>query len=388
MQQSNRVYSLDLLKGIVMIVMGLDHVRDYIHADASVYNPTDPALTYPLLFITRWVTNFCAPVFSFLAGISAYLAGRKMTKGELSKFLIKRGLWLIFLEFTILNFAWYFDPGFHNPELVVIWSLGVSMIFMALMIYLQPKYIIAICVTIIIGHNALDGVHFPGSYLWSIIHDPNLFKLTPSVQLTIEYTLVPWVAVMSLGYGVGWLYDPGFDPTHRRKLLQNIGIISIVIFFALRWINVYGDPNPWSVYDTPVQTAMSFLNVTKYPPSLLYLLITLGPALIFLARSENMRGRVSSFFSTFGRVPFFYYVIHLYLIHIIALILAEVAGFGWRKMILKSWISGNPDLHGYGFDLWVVFAVWIFVIASLYPLCRWFDEYKGKNKGKWWLSYL
>lgn len=385
---TNRVSSVDLLKGIVMVVMALDHVRDYVHIDASLHNPSDPLNTTILLYFTRWITHFCAPVFSFLAGISVYLVGLRKSKSELSAFLIKRGLWLIFLELTIVNFGWYFDPEFRNPNLLVIWALGASMITLALLIHLSVRNILLISCAVILGHNALDGIHFQGSYAWSILHDPAIFQIMPGFLLDIEYTLIPWVTVMSLGYCFGALFDPEVDRALRMRVLRNSGIIMIITFFVIRGINIYGDPRPWTEYETLVQTAMSFFNAAKYPPSLVYLLMTLGPAMLILAYTENARGRVVEFFSTFGRVPFFYYLLHVYLIHVLALILAGLFGFGWRVMILKRWVTDNPDLQGYGFNLWVVYLVWVITIAILYPLCKWYDVYKKGNRAKWWLSYL
>ena len=383
-----RIESLDLLKGIVMVVMALDHIRDYFHAPAFMYDPNDPMFTSLPIFFTRFITNYCAPVFCFLAGASAYLAGRRKQKKELSAFLLKRGTWLVFLELTIVNFAWYFDIHFHSPGLLVIWSLGISMIVLAALIHLPLKAIVVFSIALIFGHNLLDNIHFPGNYPWAVLHEESTFKYSETFRLYVAYPVVPWIAVMSLGYCFGKLYDKSFDAEKRKKILLIIGFSAIALFFILRGINVYGNPSKWIHYDTFRQTLMSFLAPAKYPPSLLYLLMTLGPALVFLALTENWKGRFVNFFSTFGRVPFFYYILHLYLIHILAMAAAQLTGYGWKIMILPDWVGSVPALKGYGFHLWVVYLVWVAVILALYPLCKKFDRYKQAHKEKWWLSYL
>ena len=383
-----RIESIDLLKGLVMVIMALDHTRDYFHSSAFLFDPTDPAQTTLIVFFTRWITHFCAPAFSFLAGISAFMAGRRRTTGELSGFLFKRGLWLILIDLTIVNFAWYFDIQFRTLDLFVIWSLGVSMIVLAGLIHLPRKFILLFSVILIFGHDLLDHIHYPGNILWSVLHEFTIVKFSDSLQLYIGYPLIPWIAVMSLGYYFGSLYDPSVDPLKRKKIFSIIGITAIVAFIIIRWINVYGDPLGWKHYDTVSKSLISFLNPFKYPPSLLYLLMTLGGVFLFLANSEKLKGKVVKFFSVFGRVPFFYYILHLYLIHGIALIFAQLSGFGWQKLILPGWITEQPGMKGYGFDLWVVYLVWIGVIVSLYPLCKRFDTYKMNHKEKWWLSYL
>ena len=383
-----RIQSIDLLKGLVMVIMALDHVRDYFHFSAFYFDPTDPTQTTLPIFFTRFITHFCAPTFCFLAGTSAFMVGKRKTKSELSGFLLKRGLWLVFIEMTIVNFAWYFDIYFRSPGLLVIWSLGISMIVLAAVIHLPRKYILAFSLLLIFGHNLLDTVHYDGSFLWSILHEFKFFKLTESVEFVVGYPIIPWIAVMALGYYFGAFYDTSFDSHQRKKLFNLIGFFAIVAFIILRLSNVYGDPILYIDYETTAKDLISFFNPSKYPPSLLYLLMTLGTALVFLANAEKLKGKVVDFFSTFGRVPFFYYILHLYLIHLVALLFAELSGFGWRLMILQDWVTETPALKGYGFPLWVVYAVWIGVIVLLYPLCKKFDNYKQSHKEKWWLSYL
>lgn len=383
-----RIESLDLLKGLVIVIMALDHVRDYFHYSSYFFDPTDPALTNVPIYFTRFITNFCAPAFSFLAGISAFMVGKRKTPSELSSFLLKRGMWLIFIELVIVNFAWHFNIHFTNIPFAVIWVLGISMILLAGLIHLQRKYILLFSCVLIFGHNLLDTVQFDGSILWTFIHERKRYPVLDGRTLSIGYAVIPWVAVMSLGYWFGSFYDKSFDPARRKKIFNIIGISALALFIVLRTTNIYGNLLPWKDYGTITQNLFSFLNVTKYPPSLSFLLVTLGVALLFLANSENLKGRVVDFFCTFGRVPFFFYILHIYLIHFLALITAEFTGFGWQAMILPALPFRVEALKGFGFNLAITYMVWISVIAMLYPLCRMFDRYKQNHKEKWWLSYF
>ncbi len=383
-----RIESIDLLKGLVMVVMALDHVRDYFHYSAFMFDPADPTQSTLPIFFTRWITHFCAPAFSFLAGLSAFMVGKRKTKKELSVFLLKRGLWLVFIEMTIVNFAWYFDIYFRSPGLLVIWSLGISMIVLAALIHLPRKLILLFSLLFIFGHNLLDNIQNAGNVLWAILHHFSIFKLTEGVEFIVAYPLIPWIAVMALGYYFGSFYDNSFDSINRKKTFNVIGISALVLFIIIRFINYYGDPIPWKDDNTTTKDLISFLNPSKYPPSLLFLLMTLGATFLFLANAEKLKGKMVDFFSTFGRVPFFYYILHIYLIHLVALLFAELSGFGWQIMILPDWVTEMPTLKGYGFPLWVVYAVWVGVILLLYPVCKKFDKYKQAHKAKWWLSYL
>jgi uncharacterized membrane protein len=391
MIKSARIESIDLLRGIVMIIMALDHVRDYFHADAFLYDPTDMSKTNVILFFTRWVTHFCAPVFIFLAGTSAFLIGLRKSKKELSEFLIKRGLWLVFLELTIVNFAWFFNFQFSLITLLVIWALGMGMIILAVFIYAPLKVTLAVGLLMVFGHNLLDTVRFGGdggdAILWSLIHQFQGFALSPNYFLFIGYPLIPWVGVMLLGYCFGVFYQPSYSAS-RKKILLYVGFASLALFVVLRFFNGYGDPSHWSVQSSPVFTMLSFLNVSKYPPSLLYLLVTLGPAILFLAVSENYFGIISEKIKVLGRVPMFYYLLHLYLIHLLGLAAALLTGYDASDMVFNTWVTNSPNLVGYGFDLWVVYAVWVGVVVMLYPLCSWYDNYKATRRDKWWLSYV
>jgi uncharacterized membrane protein len=240
---------------------------------------------------------------------------------------------------------------------------------------------------VIVGHNTLDNFAIDGSIFWSILHQFNFFMLSDDRALFVGYPIIPWAAVMSLGYCFGSLYDPAFAGK-RQKLFTTIGLVTIAAFVIVRFVNQYGNFDPWESQDTILKTAYSFLNPSKYPPSLTYVLMTLGPAILFLGNAEKLSGKLVDFFKVFGKVPFFYYILHLYIIHIGAFLLAELTGFGWRKMIIFGWVTETPELKGYGVDLWVVYIIWIGIILLLYPLCRWFSAYKLKHKEKRWLSYL
>ncbi len=389
---SARIESIDLLRGVVIVIMALDHVRDYFHADAFVYDPTDMTQTSVPLFFTRWITHFCAPVFVFLAGTSAYQIGIKKGIPALSSFLLKRGLWLIVLELTVINFAWFFNMSFSFIALTVIWALAIGMIALAALVYLRFNWILWIGVVMIIFHNAFDGLHFSGSgmsaFAWSILRDQDLFSWGEGRHLFVGYALIPWVGVMALGYCFGSLYAPSIALEKRRKILIRLGTIGILLFIGLRWSNLYGDPVPWSAQPSAAFTFLSFLNTNKYPPSLLYLLMTLAPAMLFLAFTERVACRISDALIVIGRVPLFFYIVHIYVVHLFALTAALLAGHPPGHMVFDRWITNSIELKGYGFSLGVVYVVWILVIAVLYPLCKRYERYKTNNKDKAWLSYL
>ncbi len=389
---TTRISSIDLLRGAVMIIMALDHTRDYFHRYSYYHDPTDLTHTSPVIFFTRWITHFCAPVFIFLAGTSAFLSGRKKTKKELSVFLVKRGLWLMLLEISLVGFGWFFNPLFSVWALQVIWVLGLSMIVLAAFIHLPQKLIFVIGMVMVFGHNLLDNVHVPGNTLsgfgWSQFHQFNFFSVGPLVILS-AYPIVPWAGVMGLGYCFGNIYLPTFDAAKRKRLLLLLGSLGVLLFVLIRLVNVYGDPSRWSAQASALFSLLSFLNVTKYPPSLLYLLMTLSPAFLFLAFFENASCTFSGMISTYGRVPLFYYLVHIYILHLLAMLLAAFTGFGWSKMVIAhSWVTDEPSLKGYGLSLPWVYLIWLVVVIGLYPLCKKYDQYKQNNRSKWWLSYL
>ena len=390
--KQNRVLSIDLLRGLIMIIMALDHVRDYFHADAFLYDPLDLEKTSAALFFTRWITHYCAPTFMLLAGVSAFITGQKKTKKDLSLFLIKRGLWLIFLEMIVVNFGWSFNIQFPNFLFIVIWALGLSMIALAALIHLPKKVVLGIGVILVAGHNLLDNIHVPGNSLaafgWSLLHDSNFFTWH-SEGFFVGYPILPWIGVMTLGYCLGEWYAAGYNAGKRKKNLLLLGTSLIVLFIVIRYTNLYGDKSPWSTQKNGLYTVLSFIKVTKYPPSLLYILMTLGPAILFLAFTEKLRGAVVNTISIYGRVPMFYYILHIYLIHLLAMIASQLfTNVGWQNWLLKTPVWFNHDLEGYGFSLGVVYLVWFIVVIALFPLCKRYDRYKQAHKEKWWLSYL
>ncbi|MCB0790865.1 MAG: DUF1624 domain-containing protein [Flavobacteriales bacterium] len=386
-----RILSIDLLRGLVMVIMALDHVRDFFHYDAFVHDPLDPAHTGWALFFTRWITHFCAPVFVFLAGTSIYLQGLRKSRRELTGFLLKRGFWLLVVEFVVITFAWSFQPGFPRLVMQVIAAIGFSMIAMAALIHLPYRAMLGLGLLIVFGHNVFDSIPSTHQgFWWDLLRNGAFASYTfaPGHFLLIIYPIVPWLGVMLLGYAVGRLYAPDFAaPVRKRRLLQ-LGLGVIALFLVLRGINVYGDPSPWSVQSASWRTVLSFLDVTKYPPSLLYLCMTLGLALLFLAYAEPLTGRSAQAIIEYGRVPFFYYVLHFYLIHLTCMVLFLARGHAFSEH--------TPPIHGVefrflipgeGYHLTVVYFIWIGVVLALYPLCRWFSQLKQRNKA-WWLSYL
>ncbi|MEP7376445.1 MAG: heparan-alpha-glucosaminide N-acetyltransferase domain-containing protein [Chitinophagaceae bacterium] len=392
-QNKKRIESIDLLRGIVIIIMALDHVRDYFHAGNFLYEPNDMSQTNGAVFFTRWITHFCAPVFVFLAGTSAFLVGERKTKKELSAFLLKRGIWLMLLEVVVITFAWTFNPAYIIFRLQVIWVLGLAMIIMSALIYLPPKIILIIGLVILFGHNLLDNIHATGNsfkdFLWAELHERKRFFLAGH-QVTTGYSILAWLGIMMLGYSFGIFYKKGIDPALRKKYLLGIGSTAISLFLLLRGINSYGDMAPWSTQSSFELTICSFLNVTKYPPSLMYTLMTLGPALIALAFLEKPLNWVGKTIIPIGRVPLFFYILHIFLIHGLAVIAVVVSGRPWTDMIITTIANAkeSPWLQGYGFSLAGTYVVWMLVILLLYPLCRWYDKYKTSHKEKWWLSYL
>lgn len=392
--RSKRIESIDLLRGIVMIIMALDHVRDYFHGSAYIYDPTDLSKTSVAIFFTRWITHFCAPVFMLLAGVSACLYGAKKGRKELSFFLFTRGIWLILAELFIVTLEWTFNPHYAAFILQVIWAFGISMLALSVLIWLPRKGIALIGILLIAGHNLLDQVHVPGNtvpaFFWAFLHEQHFFSFGPSSGVMVGYPILPWIGIICMGYCLGSLYLSDYTPEQRKKTLLSLGLGAIVLFILLRFSNLYGDHALWSTQKNAVFTFMSFLNTTKYPPSLLYVLMTTGPAMVFLALAEKPLNALTRRLIVFGRVPMFYYLVHIFFIHLLAIIGAVVSGHPWTVMVdLTTWVTANVQLKGYGFNLLTVYVVWIGVVIALYPLCRWFDGYKRAHQAeKWWLSYL
>jgi uncharacterized membrane protein len=374
-----RLDSIDLVRGLVMVLMALDHVRDYF--SELRFDPTDLSQTYPALFATRWITHFCAPTFILLAGVSARLVAKRREPGALMRFLFTRGIWLVFLEFTLVNFVWTFDPAYRfGLGAQVIWAIGVSMIVLAVLVRLPVAAVGAIGLLMIASHNAFDAIEpqMLGAWapLWTILHVQG-----PTPFMFVAYPLVPWIGVMAAGYALGAVYD--FPDERRRRALLAMGLVAIAGFVVLRGFIGYGDLRPWTSQPSATATVMAFMNVTKYPPSLAYLLATLGPALIALAVFEHARGLIARFLVTIGRVPLFFYVLHIAVAHLLAGVTAMALGFGTEVLLSPPWRLPA----GWGFSLGAVYGVWICVVFALYPACRWFARLKAR-RNDWWLSYL
>ncbi len=388
-----RLQSIDIVRGAIMILMALDHIRDFFHQASQAFAPEDLARTNSALFFTRWITHYCAPVFMFYAGVAAFLwAQRGKTGGELSSFLWRRGLWLIVLELTIVrSFGWYFNLDFHDLKLIVLWALGCSMIALAALVRLPMRALVALSLGMIALHNLLDGIRASqfGSFAWawSVLHQPAQFQVGDSLIL-IGYPLIPWIGVMAAGYCFGRVFQ--LEPARRQFVLVRLGIALTAAFVVVRAINVYGDAAHWSVQKSAMFTVISFLNCTKYPPSLDYLLMTLGPAIAVTGWIDRVRLSDANPLLVFGRVPLFYYVLHLPLIHGTAMLMAWIRYGSATFFFNAPPAMGTPPQAfpaGYGYDLWVCYAVWIVLIALLYPACLWYARLKQRRRD-WWLSYL
>lgn len=388
-----RLSSLDILRGLVIVIMALDHVRDFVMT-AAVQDPTaDPNIS-PWLFGTRWITHFCAPTFVFLAGTSAGLMGRRKTPAELASFLLTRGLWLVFLEMFVVSMAWSFSPtgieefgGRIYFGMQVIWAIGASMILLAGAQFLGRGACLAIGAAIVLGHNLLDpfwpAASTTGSTggAWVMLHARQLWEVGP-FRVFFSYPLLPWTGLLFAGYGAAGLFE--LPEERRRRLLVRIGLGMIAAFIVVRALDVYGDPTHWhAAPGNMAATIMSFLGTTKYPPSLLYVLMTLGPAALVCAYADRLYAPIRNVLVTFGRAPFAFYMAHLYLIHIVALLIGVTQGFGAGQFVTHYRFFPK----GFGLDLPGVYLVWIAVVIALYPLCRWVTSVKARRRD-WWLSYV
>jgi uncharacterized membrane protein len=386
MPRLGRLDSIDLLRGVAMIVMALDHVRDFF-TDVR-FDPLDLSQTTPYLFLTRWITHHCAPAFVFLAGTAAFLyLSRGRTRGELAKFLLTRGLWLVFLELSVVRFAWLFNIDYSFVFVQVIWAIGWSMVALSGLIFLPRRGLALVSIGMIVLHNLADPVD-PGSFgpiawLWQILHVQGTFTWGDGNIFFVIYPLIPWIGVMGIGYLFGSivLEEEGV----RRRKMFTIGFVLMAGFIFLRALNIYGDPHPWSVQATPVKTALSFLDSHKYPPSLLYIMMTLGPAIAILPFFERWEGKLASFIIVFGRVPLFFYVVHLFVIHLFAMIVAR-HNIGYFDFLTSN-ISHENYPPNYGFPLGVVYGVWIAVILMLYLPCKWYARVKRRSRNPLF-SYL
>lgn len=382
-----RIHSIDIIRGLIMIIMALDHTRDFLHYPSS---PTNMQTTTVILFFTRWITHFCAPTFVFLSGVSVFLSGQRRTKKELSSFLLKRGLWLILSDLLIMSLLLTFDLQYHILVLEVLWVTGFGMILLALLIRTSLPVIATIAVIIFFGHNILDYISLPkdglSGSLVTIFLGPFRGMIPGGANRSIAalYAAIPWSGAILLGYVFGRLYQNGFDSKRRQKILLLSGISLIGLFILLRSINLYGDPRPWSVQQSFSHTVLSYLNVTKQVPSLLFFSITLGPILVLLSMIEKISNRFTEVCRVYGNTPYFYFILHFCLLRVINVVLILIEGVPMKS---SSDLPLVWQADGFGHPLWAVYLFWIAVVALMYYPCKWYGNYK-RTHGYWWLSYV
>lgn len=385
-----RISSIDFTRGLVMIIMVLDHVRDLMHVDSVTIIPTDLSKTTAAVFLTRFVTHFCAPIFVFLAGTSAFLSLQNATNLKQNKeFLLKRGLWLILLEFTVVNFGVWFDLGFHLYLFQVIAAIGFGFVALSFLSRLSPKVIGGIGLFIIASHNILPLIPIEQSSILKTILTPlfstTAIPLTANTVLVMGYPPIPWIGILLVGFCFGMLFNR--PQQERKSIFLKIGLGSVALFLILRFINRYGDPAPWSAQESGLFTVLSFINVTKYPPSLIFSLLTLGAMFLILALTEKMENRFTNFVSAYGKTPLFFYLIHWYIVHPLLILILFVQGFSWAEMDFASGTFGRPKGVESGLNLGVVYLIWITVVMLLYYPCKRYWTYKADQKSKW-LKYI
>ena len=386
-----RIYSIDIMRGVVMVIMALDHVRDFFHQGALTSDPTNMETTTPAVFFTRWITHYCAPTFVLLAGTSIYISAKRKSKRDLFFFLLTRGLWLILLEVVVVRFGLFFNFYYDVVVFQVIWAIGASMVCMALLIHLSARLLLILGLILIFGHNLADIAPLkPGDTffaMWGFLRQSVFFNLSSETILWVPYPLLPWLGIMLVGYCLGQLYTD-LNPEQRQKILFRIGLSAVTLFIILRFINVYGDPAPWSQQKNGLFTFMSFLNATKYPVSLLYSLMTIGPVLMILSWMEKTKLSLLQPFAVFGRVPLFYYILHFYLLHLVSLMLfMHKTGKSFSDLDFHFNRSFGGITPEGGYSLFWAYVAWICLVIILYPLCKWYNRYKSTHNDRW-LSYL
>ena len=385
-----RVFSIDFTRGLVMIIMALDHVRDLMHVHSITQSPTDLSTTSPMLFFTRWITYLCAPIFIFLAGASAYVSLKKRGNiPEGRKFLFKRGLWLILLEFTIVNFGIEYDLGFHNIIFEVIATIGFGFIILGLLLKLSSKAIGIIGLIIIFAHNLFSLIPFEQDsvlkIIASLLFQLGAFPIGHGRIFIMAYPPIPWLGIMLAGFASGKLFEL---PDDKRKILfMKTGLGALLLFAVLRFINIYGDPSLWASQKSALYSFLSFMNITKYPPSLLFCLITLGIMFLILEFAEHIKNKLTNVVTVYGKVPFFYFLVHFYIIHFTMIAVMFLQGFHWSDLSFASGTYGRPKEAISGLELWAIYLIWIAVVLILYKPCAWYGKYKATHK-QWWLRYI
>lgn len=389
--QKQRIASIDLVRGIVMIVMALDHTREFFHVDASLFNPTDLTRTSTILFFTRWVTHFCAPTFVFLSGLSAGLQLKRKSKKELSWFLFTRGLWLIVIELIVMRFGFTFNFYFDVVFFEVIYTIGASMMFLSLLVFLPRQAVLVIGLILIFGHDALTAIRISpgetGYTLWTLLMQVGFISVDNSHGIFVSYPVIPWLGIMLAGYGTAHLYTD-FPPQKRKRILRIAGATAVALFVVIRFTNVFAPLDSWAVQDNAWFTVLSFINCTKYPVTALFTLMILGPVLIILSVTEDARGWIAEKITVFGRVPLFYFIVHFYVLHIAALVThLIVSGKSLHEIDFHVSAGLGGIAPGVGYPLVWTYIIWILVVIALYPLCNRYNRFKSTHTYPW-LSYL
>ncbi|MFA6277968.1 MAG: heparan-alpha-glucosaminide N-acetyltransferase domain-containing protein [Pedobacter sp.] len=388
-----RILSIDILRGLVMIIMALDHTRDFFHTGSIMADPMNPETTTIFLFFTRWITHFCAPTFVFLSGVSAYLSSKNKDPKQASNFLIKRGLWLILVEIVLITLGLTFNPLYNFIILQVIWAIGCSMILLGILSRISHRLVLIVGLILFFGHNILNYLQLPapstftGGLISILFTTSSTFiPLDSNHFIGIFYAILPWTGAMFLGFSIGHWYAKEFDSTKRKHLLFYSGLSLFLSFIILRYFGLYGNPTQRVVTNDLLKTVFSFLNVSKYPPSLHYFGMTLGPALMLLSGLENVKNWFSKIIMVYGKVPFFYYVLHFYILHFLLVIIFFASGYGVKDIATPQVpFLFRPATLGYGLP--IVYLIWLSVVAILYRPCIWFQKYKATHT-QWWLSYL
>ncbi|MFN3848109.1 MAG: DUF1624 domain-containing protein [Spirosomataceae bacterium] len=384
----SRIQNIDILRGLVIVIMTLDHTRDFVHENVLSIEPTDLSQSNPALFLTRWITHLCAPTFVFLAGVSAYLSmSNNPNISENRTFLIKRGLWLIFVNFTINNFGIFLDIHFSIFFLQVIAAIGFGFLILAAILKLGANKIGLIGGIVLLSHNLFQGISFGENhalnFLWALFMNKGYFQITPSTGVLISYAIIPWSAILLVGFGTAAIIS---KPQNERQLFK-IGMGALLSFIVLRFINLYGDPAPWTLQKNVTMTFLSFINTTKQPPSLLFVLMTLGISFLLLFLFRTAGNKFTKWLSIFGKVPLFYWTIHWFVLHFVAIVYYLGQGYGWQDLEFSGFGFGKPA-DGQGMSLKWVYVTWIFVVLFMFPLAKLYGVYKFKNSDKSWLRYM
>jgi uncharacterized membrane protein len=370
--------------------MALDHVRDFMHTTSMSQSPTNLQTTTTLLFMTRWMTHLCAPTFVFLSGVSAYISFKRNNNISQSRsFLLKRGIWLVIMEFTFINFALWYDLHFRFMIMEVISAIGLSFIILSFLLKLPSRIIGIAGLLIIFCHNLLQGITIPANPIAisfsSILFRPFLMQVTPGFSFYTAYPLLPWLGVMLTGFACSEFFE--IPAEKRNKIFLRVGLAALALFAVIRFINIYGDPSRWSYQKSALFSFLSFINTTKYPPSLVFILLFLGITFLVLFISEKVNNRFTEILSVYGKVPLFYFIIHLFIIHSLMFVMLYIQGFSNKDLLFGAFNNGRPKAGG-GVELPVIYLIWMGVVLLLYPLCKWYGRYKSEHKENQILRYL